>query len=92
MIHPSYKQLLTSVFGVDTIVEGIPKSQFTKFFENAMSRNYEIIDELNVEVTELKQQHLDEVLELKLKLSDLIDTNYNLLQELRKQNVNPQTN
>ena len=87
MIHPSYKQLLISVFGKDSIVDGIPQSSVTRFFENAMSRNYEIIDELNVEVTKLKQQHVDEILELKLKLSNLIDTNYNLLQELRKQDA-----
>ena len=91
MIHPSYVNLVRSLFGKDSIIDGIPKSQFTPFFESTVSKNFYTIDELNTEITSIKQQHIDEILELKLKLSTLIDTNYNLLQELRKQDANPQT-
>ena len=92
MMNPEFRNLLQSTIGIPSISKGIPESQFNEFIQNAISIKYNEVDCLRLEISELKSKHVDEILELKLKLSNLIDTNYSLLQELRKQNVNSQAN
>lgn len=55
-----------------------------KYLDKALSAKFSEVDKLNEDIEVLKKQHTDEVLNLKLKLSDLIDTNYKLLQEVNK--------
>ena len=75
MMHPWYLKLVQEVYGKDSISNSISGSNsLTKFFEESISDTFYHVDNLNAEIT-------------KLKLSNLIDTNYNLLQELRKQDA-----
>jgi hypothetical protein len=87
-LHPKYVMLLTSVYGKGSLAEIIPNGSVTHFADRSISEIYKsldnVINKCNEDIAALKQTHTDELLELKLKLSNLIDTNYNLLQLLNK--------
>lgn len=87
-LHPSYAKMLTSVYGKCSLAELLPNGSISNFADNAISNTYQSLDELrskyHEDIAVLKQTHTEELLELKLKLNALIDTNYNLLQLLNK--------
>ena len=87
-LHPIYVRMLTSVYGKGSLAELLPNGALSNFADNAISNIYNSLDELrsrhHEDIAALKEQHTNELLELKLKFSNLIDTNYNLLQLLNK--------
>lgn len=87
-LHPSYAKMLTEVYGKGSLAELLPNGTISNFADNAISNTYHSLDELkskyHEDIAALKQTHTEELLELKLKLNALIDTNYNLLQLLNK--------
>lgn len=81
-LHAAYSWVLQEALGVKSLAEQ-SNSSTAYFADNAISACYRRVDRLAAEIESLKQSHVDDVLALKLKLSDLIDTNYKLLQELK---------
>lgn len=83
-----YTQLLTEVYGKGSLEELLPNCSLSGYADKAISLTFTELDCLKAnhaaELAFLKEQHTNELLELKLKLSDLISTNYNLLQLLNK--------
>ena len=86
-LHPSYVRMLTEVYGKGSLAELLPSS-LANFADNAISNTYQSLDSMrskyHEDIAALKQTHTSEILELKLKLSNLIDTNYNLILLLNK--------
>lgn len=83
MRNQEYIDIVQRCFGESSLLKLI-NSSITPSFENILSKKYDECDQLRLEVAKLKEKHTDEMLDLKLKLSNLIDTNYNLLQQLTK--------
>lgn len=88
-LNPHYTQLLTEVYGKESLEELLHNCSLSRYADRAISLKFTELDCLKTnhanELTFLKEQHTNELLELKLKLSNLIDTNYNLLQLLNKE-------
>ena len=87
-LNPMYIHLLSEAFGKDSLSELFPSNPVCKYIDRAISLKFTEVDWLKTnhakELAFLKEQHTDEILELKLKLSNLIDTNYNLMRLLNK--------
>ena len=86
-LHTNYVRMLTEVYGKASLAELLPSS-LAHFADNSISNTYQSLDDLrskyHEDIAALKQTHTSELLELKLKLSNLIDTNYNLMLLLNK--------
>ena len=87
-LHPHYTHLLTETYGKGTLEELLPNCSLSKYADKVISQTFTELDCLKTrhsdELIAIKEQHTNELLELKLKLSNLIDTNYNLMQLLNK--------
>ena len=87
-LHPHYTHLLTETYGKGTLEELLPNCSLSKYADRSISKTFTELDHLKTshadELIAIKEQHTNELLELKLKLSNLIDTNYNLMQLLNK--------
>ena len=83
MLNAQYIRMLEDILGVRTLQEAMPTNSITKYLDSGLSKQFDYIDSLAETITKLKTSHIDEVLDLKLKLGQLVDTNYKLLQELR---------
>ena len=83
-----YSHLLSEAFGKDSLSELFPSNPVCKYIDRTISLKFTEVDWLKTnhaqELTSIREQHTNEILELKLKLSNLIDTNYNLIQLLNK--------
>ena len=88
-LNPMYNHLLSEAFGKDSLSELFPSNPVSKYADKVISQTFTEVSWIKTnyakELAFLKEQHTDELLELKLKLSNLIDTNYNLLQLLNKE-------
>ena len=88
-LHLHYTHLLTETYGKGTLEELLPNCSLSKYADKVISQTFTELDCLKTtyadEIISLKEQHTNELLELKLKLSNLIDTNYNLMQLLNKE-------
>lgn len=84
MLHPTYTQLITSTLNTSTLEAYSVYNPIVKYLDKALSAKFSEVDELNEKIEALKKQHTEDVFNLKLKLSDLIDANYKLLQEVNK--------
>ena len=91
-LNPMYSHLLSEAFGKDSLSELVPNNPVCKYTDRAISLKFTEVDWLKrnhaQELISIKEQHTNELLELKLKLSNLIDTNYNLIQLLNKDMYN----
>lgn len=89
-LNPMYSHLLTEAYGKGSLEELLPYGSLSKYADRAISQKFTELDCLKTrhadELIAIKEQHTNELLELKLKLSSLIDTNYNLMQLLNKDN------
>ena len=87
-LNPMYSHLLTETYGKGSLEELLPYDSLSKYADRAISQKFTELDCLKTrhsdELIAIKEQHTNELLELKLKLSNLIDTNYNLIQLLNK--------
>ena len=87
-LNPMYNHLLSEAFGKDSLSELFPSNPVYKHIDRAISLKFTEVDWLKTnhakELIFIREQHTDEILELKLKLSNLIDTNYNLMRLLNK--------
>ena len=87
-LNPMYSHLLSEAFGKDSLSELFPSNPVCKYIDRAISLKFTEVDWLKTnhakELISIREQHTNEILELKLKLSNLIDTNYNLMQLLNK--------
>ena len=87
-LNPMYSHLLSEAFGKDSLSELLPSNPVCKYIDRAISSKFTEVDWLKTnhaeELISIREQHTNEILELKLKLSNLIDTNYNLMQLLNK--------
>ena len=87
-LNPMYSHLLSGAFGKDSLSELFPSNPVCKYIDRAISLKFTEVTWLKTnhaqELTFIREQHTNEILELKLKLSNLIDTNYNLMQLLNK--------
>ena len=87
-LNPTYSHLLSGAFGKDSLSELFPSNPVYKYIDRAISLKFTELDWLKTnhaeELISIREQHTNEILELKLKLSNLIDTNYNLMQLLNK--------
>ena len=87
-LNPRYTHLLTETYGKGTLEELLPNCSLSKYADRVISQTFTEVDRVKTshadELTTIKEQHTNELLELKLKLSNLIDTNYNLMQLLNK--------
>ena len=87
-LNSSYTHLLKDTYGKGSLEELLPNGSLSKYADGVISQTFTEVSWLKTnhakELAFLKEQHTDELLELKLKLSNLIDTNYNLLQLLNK--------
>ena len=91
-LNPMYSHLLSEAFGKDSLSELFPNNPVCKYTDRAISLKFTEVDWLKrnhaQELISIKEQHTNELLELKLKLSNLIDTNYNLMKLLNKDMYN----
>ena len=89
-LNPRYVHLLTETYGKGTLEELLPNGSLSKYADRVISQTFTEVDWLKTNHAEelifIREQHTNEILELKLKLSNLIDTNYNLMQLLNKDN------
>ena len=87
-LNPMYSRLLSEAFGKDSLSELFPGNPVWKYIDRAISLKFTELDWFKTnhaeELISIREQHTNEILELKLKLSNLIDTNYNLMQLLNK--------
>ena len=87
-LNPTYSHLLSEAFGKWSLSELIPSNLVCKYVDRSISQTFTELDHLKTshanELIAIKEQHTNELLELKLKLSNLIDTNYNLMKLLNK--------
>ena len=87
-LHPTYVHLLTETYGKGSLEELLPNGSMSKYADKVISQKFTEVDWLKTkhadELIAIKEQHTNELLELKLKLSNLIDTNYNLMKLLNK--------
>lgn len=87
-LNSAYTHLLTEVYGKESLEELLPNCSLSGYADKAISQTFTELNCLKTshaaELIFIKEQHTNELLELKLKLSNLIDTNYNLLQLLNK--------
>jgi hypothetical protein len=85
-LHPEYVATL-ELAGIHSLSSQLLSAQ-SVFVDKSISRVYQSLDDLrskyHEDIAALKQTHTSEILELKLKLSNLIDTNYNLMLLLNK--------
>ena len=85
-LNSMYSHLLSEAFGKGSLSELFPSNPVCKYVDRSISQTFTKLDHLKTshadELIAIKEQHTNELLELKLKLSSLIDTNYNLLQLL----------
>lgn len=88
LLHPNYVRMLISVYGKGSLTELLPNGSISNFADKSISSTYQSLDDLrskyHADIAALKQTRTSEILELKLKLNDLIDTNYNLMLLLNK--------
>ena len=88
-LNPTYVHLLTETYGKGSLEELLPNGPLSKYADRAISKKFTEVSCLKTshadELIAIKEQHTNELLELKLKLSNLIDTNYNLMQLLNKE-------
>lgn len=88
-LNPNYTHLLTETYGKGSLEELLPNCSLSGYADKAISQTFTELNCLKTshanELIFIKEQHTNELLELKLKLSNLIDTNYNLLQLLNKE-------
>ena len=84
-LHPAYRNIKEQC---EIKISSDKDSQLLGIFEKAMSSNYTCIEDLKATIEELKLSHLNEVIELKQKISDLIDQNYKLHQLQKERNDN----
>ena len=82
MLNKNYKQLVLEIFGSSSLEVLMPLNPMAKFFDKHVSSQYDFNSTLLNNIEELKSKHIDEILDLKLKLGQLVDTNYKLHQEL----------
>ena len=80
--HPQLRKLIETTEMHQVVLEC--ETSFKKFFFRKISSQYDIIDELNQQLIDIKKKHLDEILEVKTKLNDAIELNYKLYMELNK--------
>ena len=89
-LNSNYIHLLTETYGKGSLEELLPNCSLSGYADKAISLKFTEVDWLKTNHAEelifIRVQHTDEILELKLKLSNLIDTNYNLMQLLNKDN------
>ena len=89
-LHPHYTHLLTETYGKGTLEALLPNCSLSEYADKVISQTFTELDCLKTnhadELIAIKEQHTNELLELKLKLSNLIDTNYNLMKLLNKDN------
>ena len=89
-LNSMYSHLLSEAFGKGSLSELFPSNPVYKYVDRSISQTFTKLDHLKTshadELIAIKEQHTNELLELKLKLSNLIDTNYNLMQLLNKDN------
>ena len=87
-LNPMYSRLFSEAFGKDSLSKLFPGNPVWKYIDRAISLKFTELDWLKTnhaeELISIREQHTNEILELKLKLSNLIDTNYNLMQLLNK--------
>ena len=87
-LNPTYSHLLIETYGKWSLEELLPNGSRSKNADRIISQTFTEVDRLKTshadELIVIKEQHTNELLELKLKLSNLIDTNYNLMKLLNK--------
>lgn len=77
-LNKKYVALIKSCIGEESITS-INSSSMVKLLENAISNNFNKIDELNQQIIDMKAKHTQDMFELQLKLSNLIELNYKLI-------------
>ena len=87
-LNTMYSHLLSEAFGKGSLSELFPNNPISKYVDRSISQTFTEVSWLKTshadELISIKEQHTNELLELKLKLSNLIDTNYNLMKLLNK--------
>lgn len=77
-LNKKYVALVRSCIG-DESIASINSSSMVKLLENAISANFNKVDELNQQILDMKAKHTQDMFELQLKLSELIELNYKLI-------------
>ena len=82
MLNKTYSQLVSEIFGASSLENLMPLTSMAKYFDKAVSAQFDLNSELHTKIEELKASHINEILDINLKLGQLVDTNYKLLQEV----------
>lgn len=77
-LNKTYAALVRSYIGSDSL-SSVNSSSMVKLLEKAISDNFNKVDELNQQILDMKVKHTQDMFELKLKLSNLIELNYKLV-------------
>lgn len=77
-LNKTYAALVRSYIGSESL-SSVNSSSMVKLLEKAISDNFNKVDELNQQILDMKVKHTQDMFELKLKLSNLIELNYKLV-------------
>lgn len=77
-LNKTYAALVRSYIGSESL-SSVSSSSMVKLLEKAISDNFNKVDELNQQILDMKVKHTQDMFELKLKLSNLIELNYKLV-------------
>lgn len=77
-LNKTYAALVRSYIGSESL-SSLDSSVMVKFLEKAISDNFNKVDELNQQILDMKAKHTQDMFELKLKLSNIIELNYKLV-------------
>lgn len=75
-LNKIYVNLVRSCIGKDSI--NYSSSYMLGLLEKAISSRFDEVDELNQQILDMKAKHTQDMFELQLKLSELIELNYKL--------------
>lgn len=76
-LNKTYAALVRSYIGSESL-SSLNSSSMVKLLEKAINDNFNKVDELNQQILDMKVKHTQDMFELKLKLSNLIELIYKL--------------
>jgi len=76
-LNKTYAALVRSYIGCESL-SSVNSSSMVKLLEKTISDNFNKVDELNQQILDMKAKHTQDMFELQLKLSNLIELIYKL--------------